>query len=379
MLFLGTALVLFVSSTFHSVACGSYPSSLSQQQTPAISRSRVDRRDDNSKASRALKPAISVLPSPAPDQDIGAYFDHIDIILNDTSNGSQLSDSESQLTSRNLVRSSDYLNSKWSDGQERYNISISKCVRFEEIIGTWTALDGTSKENATFTDLNNDLATHFTTMQDLSDHLKSRLLANTELAVTEAESYLNSTVCNYDQSNDTSQPGDNTPPVDSALPPMVHDELRKLHASGSSIHALDTKFMAMDGYWTGVLFSMGAGAAVGGSLYKGFYNRNATAHNVAITAFVAAGLIFTRGVIERLYMNGMLQYTEASIVGAFVSWFRQAAALGFSLQQQYLERVGSAQTDVCLDEIVVVSGAEGLQELSEPGAGIIELIPMGRC
>ena len=126
--------------------------------------------------------------------------------------------------------------------------------------------------------------------------------------------------------------------------------------------------------------SMGAGAAVTGSLYKGFYNHNATSHNVAVVCFTAAGLIFARGIIERLYMNGVLHYVEASVISAFTAWFRQAVSWGLSLQKEYMRQVGADHTDSgCLEEIVIEDSVDSLPGYSDPRAGVIELVPIGQC
>ena len=361
------ALALSIISLLRLAVCQSNPSSLSQNQSTADIRSRINRGSVQSEKINSPGPASINLPIPEPLQTLGDYLDNVDNILNDTRLNDTSTDaptkykSFSQISSRNFVRTDDYRKSVWFDGRDHYNISISKCIHFSETIGRWTHLDGTTQPDATLSNISSDLSTHFHNTTDLSNFVKSRLLANAELAASEAEASLQSTICNYDQ-------------------PAPHDELRKLLAPTNFDH-LNTKFFDVDGYWTGVLLSMGAGAAVGGSLYKGFYNRNATAENVALTCFTAAGLIFTRGVIERLYMNGTLAYVEASVIAAFTAWFRQAVAAALSLQKEFSQQVGSAQTSPsgCLEMGSIEGGVGGLQAYSEPGAGIIELVPMGRC
>lgn len=363
------AVLIIFSST--SAAGERNPSPLAQDPTTANIRSRISRKDlwsDNENKSKS--PSI-MLPNPGPSQTVGDYLDNVDSILKDTSSDAQTeSKSLPELTQRSFVRTHDFRKSVWSDGTEHYNISISQCIHFSEIIGKWTNLDGTTQAQATLSNITSDLNTRFHSQTELSNHLKSRLLANAELAASEASASLQSTLCNYAP----------TPSSSSSSSPSSHDnELRKLLAPTPLDH-LNTKFLAIDGYWTGILMSMGAGATVGGTLYKGFYNHNATAGNVALTAFTAAGLIFVRGVIERLYMNGTLHYMEASVIAAFTAWFRQAVALAVSLQTAFLQQVGADQANSgCLEEVVVESGVEGLRGYEEPGAYIIELVPMGRC
>lgn len=361
------ALALSIISLLRLAVCESNPSSLSQNQATADIRSRINRGSAQSENINSPGPASINLPTPEPFQTLGDYLDDVDNILNDTNLNDTSTDaptkykSFSQINSRNFVRTGDFRKSVWFDGTEHYNISISKCIRFSETIGRWTHLDDTTQPDATLSDITGDLSAHFRNTTDLSNFVKARLLANAELAASEAEASLQSTICNYAQ-------------------PAAHDELRKLLAPTPVDH-LNTKFFAVDGYWTGVLVSMGAGATVGGSLYKGFYNRNATAENVALTCFTAAGLIFTRGVIERLYMNGVLAYAEASVIAAFTAWFRQAVAAALSLQREFLQQVGSDQRSPsgCLERAQIESGIEGWQGYSEPEAGVIEMIPMGRC
>ena len=117
------------------------------------------------------------------------------------------------------------------------------------------------------------------------------------------------------------------------------------------------------------------------ALYKGFYNHNASAENVAIVCFTAAGLIFARGIIERLYMNGVLKFVEASVISAFTAWFRQAvAALNFlhtGVRQSGSQVGADSRLSGCLESIVIEDSVDSLPSYSQPQAGIIQVIPMG--
>ena len=381
MLSLRSSFVLLLALAFHFVIGDMYPSALSHEQEPTIIRSRVDQRNTKGQELSDSKAARNLPPLPQPHETIGYYFDkYADLLDGDTSNNPQMSEAtQSEITQRNLVRTSDQLTSVWSDSKENYNISVSKCIHFSDIIGTWTTEDGTNKVNATMEDINNDLQKNISSMSDLSTRLRTRLLANVELAAFEAESLLNATVCNYSTPVDP-QPLPSAPAATADTTDLIaHDELRKLLNSDTA-HALDTKFMAMDGYWTSNIMSMGAGAAVAGALYKGFYNHNASSTNVAIVCFTAGGLIFARGIIERLYMNGMLRYVEVSVISAFTSWFRRAVQLALNLQREYVRRVGADQQESgCLEEIVIENSGDSLPSYSDPRTGVIELVPMGVC
>ena len=378
--------LVFVALAFGLVNGSIYPSSPPHEQKPTLIRSRISQRTPKH---NDLNDSISTgdfPPPPQPDETVGEYFDKYAQILDSTSNTSFISNikSESELTSRSLVRSSNFLESLWSDDKQDYNISISKCVLFSQTVGPWTASNDSTIANATLEDINNDLQRNVTTPATLSKHLQSRLLANAILAATEAESFLNDTICDYESGSAPLTPDPLPSPsteieTDDSTTDLIiaHDELRKLLTSNTA-HALDTKFFAVDGYWTGILMSMGAGAAVGGSLYKGFYNHNATATNVAVVCFAAAGLIMMRGIIERWYMNGSLRFVEASVLAAFTSWFRQAVAWGLSMQKEYMRQVGADQQESgCLEEAVIEGGVGSLPGYSNSRAGVIELIPMG--
>ena len=361
MLFTHKARVLLIISSLGFVACEKRPSTLSQDQALANIKSRVNFRNAKSSNIKALRSASMLWPSVESYQTIGDYLDDVDKILNSTLNDTAKTyESNPQMAQRNLVRTDEYRQSAWFDGKEHYNISMSRCVHFSEIIGKWTDVDGTTQNNATLANITTDLQTRFENMTELSNHLKTRIIANAELAASEAEASLKTTMCNYDQ-------------------PAAHDELRKLLAPTPFDH-LNAKFLDMDGHWTNVIMSMGVHTAVVGSLYKGLYNRNATLENTALICFTAAGLVFTRGVIERLYMMGKLRFVEASVIAAFTSWFRRAVELALLLLQGFMPQIGADQTSSgCLEEADIENGADGLQGYSEPGAGIIELVPMGWC
>lgn len=382
---LSHTLCILLFTALEVVKGDTYSSYNAYERIPGFIKSRISQRNVQTKPVNDSQLTRHLIPTPNPKETIGDYFDKYATVLDEESNKSQISEvPESQITERNLIRRTGYLGSLWSGPQEVYNISLSRCIQFADTIGTWTNANGITTENATLESINGDLRIPFTSASDLSAHLSSRLLDNAAQAVSEAEAFLNSTVCNSTITNLASPSTSPLPlPEDSALaskdaswPDMTHDELRRL-LSNDVAHALDARFIAIDGYWTAVLMSMSAGAGVGGALYKGFYNRNATSENVAIVCFTAAGLIFARGIIERLYMTGTMRFIEASVISAFTAWFRQAVAIVAGLQNNMRQISSDNQMSDCLEEIVIDSSEDSLPGYSQPQAGIIELVPMG--
>lgn len=383
-------LALFVIFLLSGLAiCENLFPLLSHDQVPANIKSRINRKSVQSSEDidSSSRPADIVIPIPEPSQTFGDWIDDVDALLNETSDddthGSKITTTP-ELSARDFIRESDYRRSVWSNGPEQYNVSVSSCIRFSDTIGKWTTKDGTTVPEATLTNITLDLDgnAHFHNRTELSDHLKTRILTNAELLESEAEAALQSSICGY---GNASPPDSSSPPssfISSSAPAASHDELRKLLTPKAGLEHLNTKFMAMDGYWTASLAAMAAGSTVSGSLYKGFYNHNATSKSVALVCFSAAVLIFAHAVRERLYMTGHFAFMESSVVAAFLAWARQAIELAVSLQQAFLQQVGADRTTsggtVCLEEIVVENGLQGLSGYSEPGAHI-ELVPLGRC
>ena len=370
-------------------------SSEPHHQLPGLIKSRINQRNTKDKSFNNSQ-TRQLVPPPNPKDSVGEYFDKYATVLDEESNSTQITSEvpESELTGRGIDRGTGYLGTVWTGSEESYNISLSRCIVFSDIAGTWTNTNGTTTPNATLEHINSDLRTKYTGAADLSHHLKSRLLDNALHAIAEAEAFLNSTVCPSNQSEQLPASTTSLPKpqgsiatieetsipdiTDLSVPDMTHDELRKLLVTNTDVtHSLNSNFLDIDGYWTSVLMSMTAGAGIGGALYKGFYSHNATSENVAIVCFTAAGLILVRGVVERLYMTGLLKFIEASIISAFTSWFRQAVDAVASIPSN-LRQIGSDNhISGCLEEIVIDKGMDSLPTFQRPQAGVIEVIPMG--
>ena len=390
---LSRILCILLFTALEAVNGDSNPTSNTYERAPGFIKSRISQRDPKTKPINDSQLTRHLIPQPNPKETIGDYFDKYATKLDDPRNSTLMKEvPESSLIGRSLIRGPGYLGSIWNDTQESYNISISRCIQFADTVGTWTTTNGTTIENATLEDIIADLRIPFTTAADLSTYLSSRLLDNTAKIESEAEAFLNSTVCDATKFQSvTGASASSSPlplPEDSALASKEdsledapHDELRKILSTDVG-HAPDVKFWVADGYWTAVLLSAGAVGGVGGALYKGFYNPNATDDRTSVVFSVAAALVITRGVIERLYMTGHMRFIEVSIIGAFLAWVRQAvkdAVAHVAELPSNLRQIGSDNhLSGCLEEIVVDNGY-GLPSYSNPPAGVIELSPMGAC
>ena len=238
---------------------------------------------------------LDAFPSqfPNPDETIGQYFDaNIDRL---SKNGSSSTD----IDKRNLIRTSTLLESVWYDGQTHWNISIEKCITFNTIAGQWTFQNGTTMQNATLLNINEDLQSQSPNQEDPESQYSARVLANANVFLNAAEPYLKTQICNYDYTSD---------PMNDA----IHDELRR-------------KLLGVDGYWVATLYKSALSGTVAAGVYAGFFNpHNHTTGQVVAAGVATAGVTFMIGVIDHLQLNGRLSATEASIISVFTAWYNQA-------------------------------------------------------
>ncbi len=230
--------------------------------------------------------------SPGPDESIGQYLDTDSIAL--AKNGS----TATNIGKRNLIRTKTLLESTWFDGQTSYNISIQRCITFDTVAGIWTFANGTVKENATLLDINTDFHDP-PENTDFQTYYGSRVLANANAYLTNAEQYLHTQICDYDY---TANP----------MNDLIHDELRR-------------KLLGVDGYWIATLYKSSISGTVAAGVYAGFFNpHNHTTAQVVAAGVATAGVTFMIGVIDRLQLRGRLSATEASIISVLAAWYNQA-------------------------------------------------------
>ena len=230
--------------------------------------------------------------SPTPNETLGQYLDADLVTLPD--NASSATDIEK----RNLIRTKTLLESTWFDGQTSYNVSIQRCITFDTVAGIWTFANGTIKEDATLLDINADFY-NSSTDEDAQTYYASRVVANANAYLTNAEKYLHTQICDYDY---TANP----------MNDLIHDELRR-------------KLLGVDGYWIATLYKSTVSGAVAAGVYAGFFNpHNHTTGQVVAAGVATAGVTFMIGVIDRLQLRGRLSATEASIISVLAAWYSQA-------------------------------------------------------
>ena len=231
--------------------------------------------------------------SPSPDETVGQYLDASIATL--SKNGSSSTDIEK----RNILRTSTLLETLWFDGQTHYNISIMKCITFNTIAGQWTFENGTTLQNATLLNINEDFQGGDAKSADPQAHYSARVLANANAYLNAAEPYLKTQICGYDYT---------TNPMNDA----IHDELRR-------------KLLGVDGYWVATLYKSAVSGTVAAGVYAGFFNpHNHTTGQVVAAGVATAGVTFMIGVIDYLQLHGRLSATEASIISVFAAWYNQA-------------------------------------------------------
>lgn len=235
----------------------------------------------------------------------------------------------------------------WEDytptGATTYNISVdfSACgtgLQFGTDIGVYTFTNGTTTDNTSLRDMVTDLYSLRHSRISPNPNYANHTAVVAQLAMDEANQLLdNGLICRNTSAT-------------AKIEVLIHNELRHL-------------LMNTHSYWSAVILSASAGAAVGGSIaalsdlaFKG----NVTVENVIQTSFVIGSVVLIGGILTRCHEAGRLDRAQdvAASVRELVPQGREAVVqnVAVSWARRAMLRVARQQVEEALSEAGIGSG-----------------------
>ncbi|MCJ1454384.1 hypothetical protein MMC28_004737 [Mycoblastus sanguinarius] len=213
-------------------------------------------------------------------------------------------------------------NNDTATGTTTYNISVdfSACasgLKLGSEIGVYTFTNGTTNNDTDLRDMVADLYSLRHSRQTPNPNYANHTAVVAQLAMGEANQLLNNGLICHNTS------------ATAQIEAIVHNELRHL-------------LMNVHSYWTAVIFSASAGAAVGAGIAAigdVIFNGNVTAENVVQTAVVIGTVVLIGGILTRCHEAGRLdraenvaarardlvpQGREAVVQNVYIAWVRRA-------------------------------------------------------